>query len=278
MTGKEDVTPSQTLRAGAERLSAHSDTPRLDAELLLAHALGIEREELLLNLRDLQVPVGFDMLVERRAAGEPVAYITGVRDFWTIRLRVSPAVLIPRPDTETLLEAALEHFHGSAPRRILDLGTGSGALLLASLDEWRDATGLGIDISQEALAVSRSNAELLGLAGRAEFRLGDWAEEIDERFDLILINPPYISSHAMLPRDVAAYEPHGALFAGADGLDDYRRLAVQLPAVLKPEGMAAIEIGFDQGQSAADLFSGAGLQVRCRQDLAGRDRCLIVTT
>lgn len=268
---------SDTLRAVAERLSAHSDTPRLDAELLLAHALGIEREELLLNLRDLQVPVGFDMLVERRAAGEPVAYITGVRDFWTIRLRVSPAVLIPRPDTETLLEAALEHFHDGAPRRILDLGTGSGALLLASLDEWQEATGLGVDISPEALAVARTNAEQLGLAARSEFRLGDWAGGIDERFDLILINPPYISSGAMLPRDVAAYEPHIALFAGADGLDDYRRLARQLPALLATDGMAAIEIGFDQGESAAHLFRNAGFQVRCRQDLAGRDRCLEVT-
>lgn len=272
------MTPSQSLRAAAERLAGHSDTPRLDAELLLAHALGIEREELLLKLRDLLVPAGFDAFIKRRVAGEPVAYITGVRDFWTISLQVSPAVLIPRPDTETLIEAAVEHFQGRAPHRILDLGTGSGALLLAALDEWRQATGLGIDISPEALSVARANAERLGLASRAELLVGDWAGKIDERFDLILINPPYISSHAMLPRDVAAYEPHGALFAGVDGLDDYRRLAPQLPALLTSQGMAAIEIGFDQGQSAADLFRAVGLQVGCRRDLAGRDRCLVVTT
>lgn len=269
---------SQALRAAAERLSGKSDSPRLDAELLLAHALGIEREELLLKLRDLSVPDSFDALIERRAAGEPVAYITGTRDFWTITLRLTPDVLIPRPDTETLLEAAVDHFgKQTAPRRILDLGTGSGALLLAALDEWRDASGLGVDRSEAALAVARSNAERLGLASRAEFRPGDWGQGITERFDLILINPPYISSHAMLPRDVAGHEPHSALFAGPDGLDDYRRIAPQLPGLLEEAGIAAIEIGFDQGQSAAALFAAQGIQVRCRKDLAGRDRCLIVT-
>lgn len=278
MTTFKGMTPAETLRAAAERLSGKSDSPRLDAELLLAHALGIEREELLLKMRDLAVPESFSALIERRAAGEPVAYITGTRDFWTISLRVSPAVLIPRPDTETLLEAAVDHFgKAPGPRRILDLGTGSGALLLAALDEWRNATGLGVDQSDAALAVARSNAERLGLARRAEFRLGDWGEGLVERFDLILINPPYISSHAMLPRDVAGHEPHSALFAGPDGLDDYRRIAPQLPLLLADGGMAAIEIGFDQGQSAAAFFRAQGLAVRCRQDLAGRDRCLVVT-
>lgn len=268
---------SDTLRAAAQRLIGASDSPRLDAELLLAHALGIEREELLLKLRDLEVPAGFDALIERRAGGEPVAYIIGVRDFWTIALRVTPAVLIPRPDTETLLEAAVEHFHGRAPRRILDLGTGSGALLLAALDEWRSATGVGVDISEDALAVARSNAERLGLSSRASFRQGDWAEGLTERFDLILINPPYISTHAMLPRDVLHHEPRGALFAGEEGLDDYRRLAPQIAPLLDSMGMAAVEIGFDQGQSAAALFRDAGLEVLVRQDLAGRDRCLVIT-
>lgn len=272
------MTPSQALRAAAERLAGTSDSPRLDAELLLAHALGIEREELLLRLRDLAVPDSFAALVERRAAGEPVAYITGTRDFWTITLRVNPDVLIPRPDTETLLDAAIDHFGKQpGPRRILDLGTGSGALLLAALDEWREAMGMGIDLSEAALTVARANAERLGLAARAEFRRGNWGQGIVERFDLILINPPYISSHATLPHDVAGHEPHSALFAGPDGLDDYRRLAPQLQALLAAGGMAAIEIGFDQGQSAAALFAEQGLEVRCRTDLAGRDRCLIIS-
>jgi release factor glutamine methyltransferase len=273
-----EVKAPEALRAAAERLAGSSDSPRLDAELLLAHALGMEREELLLKLRDLPVPGSFTALIERRAAGEPVAYITGTRDFWTITLRVTPDVLIPRPDTETLLEAAVDHFGKQpGPRRILDLGTGSGALLLAALDEWREATGIGVDLSEAALAVARDNAERLGFSSRAEFRRGNWGQGIAERFDLILINPPYISSHAMLPRDVAGHEPHSALFAGPDGLDDYRRLTPQIPALLAGGGMAAIEIGFDQGQSAAALFAEQGLEVRCRKDLAGRDRCLIIS-
>lgn len=271
------MSASQSLRMATERLAGKSDTPRLDAELLLGHALGIEREELLVKLRDLEAPTSFDALIERRRAGEPVAYIIGRRDFWTISLHVTPAVLIPRPDSETLLEAAVEHFRGRAPGRILDLGTGSGALLLAALDEWHGATGLGIDISADALAVAQANAEWLDLASRAQFRMGDWAHGISERFDLILINPPYISTHAMLPRDILHHEPHGALFAGEQGLDDYRRIAPQLPSLLEPGGMAAIEIGFDQGESAGAIFRQAGLRVAVRQDLAGRDRCLVVT-
>lgn len=268
---------SQFLRAATQRLSGKSDSPRLDAELLLAHAVGMGRSELLLKLRDLEVPSQFHALIERRAAGEPVAYITGERDFWTITLHVTPAVLIPRPDTETLLDAAVAHFGDRPPMRVLDLGTGSGALLLAALDQWRHATGIGVDISQDALAIAQANAERLDLASRAHFQKGNWAGGIAERFDLILINPPYISSHAMLPRDVLHHEPHAALFAGEEGLDDYRRIAPQLPALLEPGGMAAIEIGFDQGRSAARLFEQVGLHVRCQQDLAGRDRCLVIT-
>lgn len=270
------MTAAEALRRAAERLAGASDTPRLDAELLLAHANGIDREQLILKLRDLPVPDAFDALVERRRAGEPVAYITGTRDFWTIGLHVTPDVLIPRPDSETLIEAALDHFGNKGPATVLDLGTGSGALLLAALDEWRGARGLGIDRSEAALDVARGNARRLGMADRADFRPGDWGEGVEGRFDLILINPPYISTRAMLPRDVLHHEPHGALFAGAEGLDDYRRIAPQLGALLARGGMAAIEIGFDQGESAAALFRGQGLKVAVRQDLGGRDRCLVV--
>ncbi|MBB6123939.1 peptide chain release factor N(5)-glutamine methyltransferase [Sphingobium subterraneum] len=273
MTGEA----AQSLRDAATRIATVSDTPRLDAELLMAHAAGITREELILHLHRMDVPPGFAALVERRMDAEPVSHITGTRDFWTLTLRVSADVLTPRPDSETLVEVAVAHFAGrTPPQRILDLGTGSGALLLAALDEWRDATGLGVDLSQAALDIAGDNARRTGMADRASFAQGNWGEGLDTRFDLILANPPYISTHALLPRDVADHEPHLALFAGADGLDAYRVIAPQVPGLLAPAGIAVIEIGFDQGESAAALFAAEGLAVALHRDLGGRARCLSV--
>jgi len=268
---------AQALVAAARRLEAVSDTPRLDAELLMAHALGMERGALLLTGMDRAVPDTFESLLRRRERSEPIAYILGRRAFWTIELEVGPGVLVPRPDTETLIEAALAHFGDASPERVLDLGTGSGALLLAALTEYPRATGVGIDRSEEALSFARRNADLLGLAARAAFRTGDWSEGIDERFDLILCNPPYVETNARLPDDVVRWEPHGALFAGADGLDDYRRLAPLVPRLLTRSGVACVEIGAAQGESAAALFRAQGLDVGLRRDLAGRDRCLVAT-
>lgn len=270
------MSAAQALRDTAARLASISDTPRLDAELLLAHALGLSRNALLLGQRDLDVPDDFAALVDRRLAGEPVAYITGVRDFWTISLHVAPDVLIPRPDTETLIEAAVDHFRGAAPEQILDLGTGSGALLLAALDQWPRARGVGVDISSAALSIAQGNADRLGLADRASFRQGNWAEGLVGRFDLILANPPYIARHAALAGDVL-HEPEGALFAGTEGLDDYRRIAPMLPGLLAQGGMAAIEIGHDQRESVSALLAEQGLSVAVRRDLAGHDRCLVAT-
>ncbi|ONF94961.1 peptide chain release factor N(5)-glutamine methyltransferase [Sphingomonas jeddahensis] len=263
------------LASAAARLTS-SDTPRLDAELLLAHALGISRERLLLTLADQRVPASFAALVERRASHEPIAYITGTRAFWTIDLDVAPGVLIPRPDSETLIEAAVNHFAGTpGPRLILDLGTGSGALLLAALDQWPEATGVGIDASPEALAIALANADHIA-PGRARIVAGDW-QGTGDVYDLILCNPPYISDHAVLMPDVAGYEPATALFSGPDGLDDYRRIAPLLGRQLAPGGVACIEIGADQRDAASTLFAAQGLTVTCRRDLAGRDRCLVVT-
>lgn len=273
-TAPDDV--AATLRAAARRLTAVSATPRLDVELLLAHALGLSRTDLLLRQRELCVPGGFAALLDRRLAREPVAYITGQRDFWTISLAVTPDVLIPRPDSETLIEAAVAHFADAGPASVLDLGTGSGALLLAALDQWPRARGVGVDISPAALAVACANADRLGLGARADFRLGDWAAGIDARFDLLLINPPYIATDAALAADVLR-EPHNALFAGTDGLDAYRRIVPHLPALLTPGGMAAIEIGFDQRAGVTTLIQARGLRVEPRADLAGHARCLVAT-
>lgn len=268
---------NRALAEATARLRPTSDTARLDAELLLAHALDIERDVLLLAPPQGPAPAMFADLVERRTTGEPVAYITGKRAFWNIELAVGPGALIPRPDSETLIAAAISHFAGmDGPRRILDLGTGPGTLLLAALDQWPAATGLGIDASAQALEYARANARRLGLAARAELRLGNWAEGIDEPFDLVLINPPYVAEQAGLGAGVAEFEPAEALFAGPDGLDDYRRLAPDIGRLIAPGGLAAIEIGHDQAESAAALFEAAGHAARLSLDLAGRPRALLI--
>ena len=262
-------TTSAALRAAAARID------RLDAEVLLAHLLGVDRSSLILNPDrkiDLQP---YENLVDRRAAGEPVAYITGTREFWSLDLIVTPDVLIPRPDSETLIEAALASV-AKPPESILDLGTGSGALLLAALQEWPGARGMGIDASAAALAVAARNAEQLGMAGRAEFRLGDWGQGLTQKFDLVLSNPPYVEDNAELSSDVRDHEPASALFAGPEGLDDYRRLIPQLPGLLADKGIAIIEIGWTQAKAVRAIAAAAGLHGGICQDLAGLDRCLIL--
>jgi release factor glutamine methyltransferase len=264
------------LAVAAARLAGVSETPRLDAELLMAEALGVSRETMLLSRLGEAAPAGFDALLDRRLACEPIAYILGRRAFWTIELEVGPGVLIPRPDSETLIEAALAYFGAAGPRTVLDLGAGPGTLLLAALDQWPEARGLGIDASETALGFARRNAARLGLAGRVELRRGDWAEGIATRFDLVLCNPPYVEAGSALPRDVSEWEPAEALYAGADGLDDYRRLAPALPRLIAPGGIACVEIGAGQADAAGELFTATGLGVTVRADLAGRDRCLLL--
>jgi release factor glutamine methyltransferase len=258
-------------------LAQVSDTPRLDAELLMAHALGVPRDELLMQHLDAAVPDAFEALVTRRLGHEPVAYITGMRGFWSIDLAVGPGVLIPRPDSEALIEAAIGHFGARAPATVLDLGTGPGTLLLAALDQWPDARGLGVDRSDEALDYARGNAERLGMADRAEFRAGDWAAGIDARFDLILCNPPYIGTGEEIGEDVRRFEPASALFAGADGLDDYRVLIPQLRGLLAPGGATVLEIGWTQAEAVSALGGAQGFSLRVRNDLGGRPRAVLLT-
>ena len=264
------------LADAERRLEGIPGSPAQDAALLMAHALGVSVTDLKLRQLDSDAPTSFEPLLARRLTREPIAYIIGRAGFWTIELEVGPGVLIPRADSESLVEAAIAHFGEGGPANILDLGTGPGSLLLAALDQWPSAQGLGVDASSEALGYARRNAEQLALADRATFRQGDWAEGIDGPFDLILCNPPYIEDAARLDPDVYEWEPHAALFAGADGLDDYRILAPQVSRLLAPGGVACIEHGAGQGPAVAALFAGGPFTISSRKDLRGIDRCLVL--
>jgi release factor glutamine methyltransferase len=268
----------RALADSARQLEESSDTARLDSELLMAEALHIDRDRLLLSPPDRKVPDRFWDMVKRRRAGEPVAYITGRRAFWNVELHVGPGVLVPRPDSEVLISSAIEHFEGTeGPKRILDLGTGPGTLLLAALDIWPGSTGLGIDSSRHALSYASANARRLGFEPRVKLAQGDWANGLVERFDLVLCNPPYVAEGAEVGAGVREFEPDEALFAGEEGLDAYRALAPQLPRLLNPNGLAAVEIGHDQAAAVTALLARDGLQARVAQDLAGRDRVLLLT-
>lgn len=275
------LTIEDALRAASRVLAdAGIEAARAEARLLLAHALGLPREALLRDSRQALERAAarrFEALIARRARREPIAYLTGTREFWSLVFEVSPATLIPRPESETLIEAALEQIglRGGA-HRVLDLGTGSGCLLLALLSELPGATGVGVDLSEAALGVARRNARRLGLAGRALFHCGSWGAGLDERFDLIVANPPYVAEAeaGSLPLDVAGYEPPGALFGGADGLAAYRALAPDLARLLAPGGLAAVELGAGAADAVAAILSPAGLaELERRHDLAGIIRC-----
>jgi release factor glutamine methyltransferase len=262
------IRAADALRGAAARIE------RLDAEVLLADLLGVARMELLLRQDQMVDAAAFGSRVARRAAGEPVAYITGHREFWSLDFAVTPAVLIPRPDSETLIEAAVAAHAGDAALRILDLGTGSGALLLAALHQFPVGFGVGIDRSAAAVAVAAANAMRLELADRAAFVIGDWGTALDARFDLILANPPYVEDAAPLAPDVRDHEPASALFAGAEGLDAYRIMIPTLPALLAADGTAQVEIGADQAEAVTALAVDAGLCSSLTRDLAGHARCL----
>jgi release factor glutamine methyltransferase len=256
--------------------------PVIDARLLVEAAAEATRMDIVTDpyreLTPAQEATLEDYLT-RRERREPVSHILGRKGFWKIMLGVTRDVLTPRPDTETVVEFALRDFPEHAPWRILDLGIGSGAILLALLAERPAAKGLGVDVSEEALAVARDNAASLGLANRVALLRGDWTAGLeDASFDLVVSNPPYIATHVIetLEPEVRDHEPRLALEGGADGLDHYRILAPEILRVLKPGGRFAVEIGYDQKDAVEALFKAAGaVLVQTVRDLADRDRVVV---
>ena len=276
------VPATEWLREAAAQLAqTDSDTPRLDAELLLAHSLGVERGHLLLDMqRSLTPPqcVVADRLLLRRATGEPVAHILETRAFWAHDFKVGPASLIPRADTETLVETGLRHCSESRSVRILDLGTGTGCVLISLLSERPHALGIGLDVVQGAVDLATENARKLGVRNRATFRCGDWfsaLEPQDGPFDLIVSNPPYIPSADIegLMSEVRNYEPRLALDGGPDGLDAVRHILKTAPSRLVPGGSLALEVGVAQAAKVASLAACEGYQcVEIAKDLCGIER------
>jgi release factor glutamine methyltransferase len=281
-TASPPPTLGALVRAAAASLAAAGvPEPAADARVLAQTAFGLDRAGLLAG-RDARPEEGdrarYAALIARRAAREPVSRIVGRREFWSLEFGLSPATLDPRPDSETLVEAALAALDDRAARwRLLDLGTGTGCLLLALLSELPAAYGLGVDRSAAALAVARGNAGRFGLAGRAAFLAADWAAGLAGRFDLVVANPPYVATAeiAALAPEVAGFDPPAALDGGADGLDAYRAIAPALPDLLAEGGRAVLEIGAKQADAVEDLLAAAGLgPARRHRDLAGHTRAL----
>ena len=279
----------QTVEAARRALAAgfreqSIDSAELDARLLVGAALNLDLTGLITASTRTVTPdeaTSLDSFMQRRLAGEPVARILGVKEFWGLALQLSPATLVPRPDTETIVELALEIWRGehrAQPQRIADIGTGSGAILLALLSEWREATGVGTDISPMALQTANDNARRLGFAPRAAFVTCNYAAALSGMFDLIVSNPPYIRSAdiAELDRGVRDHDPRRALDGGIDGLDAYRAIVPEAARLIAPGGILIVEAGYGQSGPISQLMSASGLTpVRSpKTDLAGIPRAI----
>ncbi|CCQ73194.1 peptide chain release factor N(5)-glutamine methyltransferase [Magnetospira sp. QH-2] len=275
------MTVGEALVEVVHRLAeANLEDPRLEGRLLVAWATGLRPETVFGYPEKTVSEEALERLraaVERRAVRVPLAQITGEREFWSLPFKVTAETLIPRPDSETLVEAVLHLDLPSSPM-ILDLGTGTGCLLLCLLREWSAASGIGVEINPAAAAVAQDNARALHIANRAEIRIGDWTDVVAERFDLVISNPPYIPTGDIpdLQPDVRDHEPRRALDGGADGLDFYRRLARDMCSLLKPNAWLAVEVGQGQAESVVRLLNEAGLVgISAHNDLSGVPRCIL---
>ncbi|VBB68962.1 Protein-N(5)-glutamine methyltransferase PrmC, methylates polypeptide chain release factors RF1 and RF2 [invertebrate metagenome] len=282
--GNDSIAVSTLLAEATVCLTiAGVENPRLDARRLLAHVLEVAPQSLAtgrgLFLSCVEKQTTFTALVTRRAQREPVSRILGWRGFWTLDCRINAETFDPRPETETVVETILNYVvNRQTPYSLLDLGSGSGSLLLALLSELPNATGIGVDIAAGAVEVARVNAALAGLATRARFQVGDWGEGLEEVFDVIMANPPYIaeSDISSLSPEVVQFDPRCALVGGRDGLAAYRAMAPSLIRLLSPRGLVALEIGKGQASAVKEIMTGSGLAfLDCRPDLSGVTRCVL---
>ena len=279
-----DPTIGGLVREFAAKFEAAGlDSPRLDARILVAYVLAMEPSDTF-SKADESVAASAkkdaEILVQRRLAHEPVSRIVGMREFWGLEFSLAPETLDPRPDTETLVAAALElkPQFADTPIRVLDLGTGTGCILLAILSEWPDARGVGVDISEGAVTAAAANAARLGLAARAEFKTGNWADGITGVFDIVVSNPPYIADgeRSQLSAEVAEFDPPAALFGGIDGLSAYRDMLPSARRIIAPGGRLIIEIGSEQAAAVTELLGPAGFKIEAqKKDLAQIVRCLV---
>lgn len=279
---KSNALESLTLAARARLKTEGIFSYREDARLLMACALGWSKEKVFANPGyelSAEERGNFEKLVARRLVREPISRIIGQREFWSLNFKISKDTLDPRPDSETLIEAVLEYFPNQEQAlSIVDFGTGSGCLILSLLHEYKQAHGLGIDLSEGALEIATENGKHLGLEKRVHFKKGNWGQAITDSFDVVVSNPPYIpvQDEANLERDVVDFDPGTALFAGPEGLDDYRRLMPDVKRVLKPNGMAFFEIGCGQEKDVEQIMGEAGLSlVDQKRDIQGIIRCLV---
>ena len=266
-------------------VEAGVDNPRLDSRLLVAYVLGISPTHLFsypeTPLNEVQLEQ-IEKLAQRRASREPIARILGQREFWSLNFKVDKSTLVPRPDSETLVEAVLGRIQNkNSPLSILDLGTGSGCLLLALLSELKSASGLGVDLSEQALKVATANAKHLDLQDRVRFQRSNWFENINEKekpFNIIISNPPYISNNEIshLEPDVSNFDPYVALSGGDDGLHAYRQLMPKMQEFIALDGIIAVEIGMDQAMDVVSYGASSGLQLdQILKDIAGLERVLV---